>query len=128
MLYSQKANCWKIADFGTLSSLNVNESVSTQFSQGTLYYWAPELIAEYARYTNKVDIWALGCILFELVCGKRTFGDDWQVREYVIMKLKADVTNSLFPDLVLSHMLAAVDDLLESNASHRPQASTARLI
>jgi serine/threonine-protein kinase SRPK3 len=39
---------------------------------GTRYYMAPEIILM-ADCTEKVDIWALGCMLFELVTGKILF-------------------------------------------------------
>jgi serine/threonine protein kinase len=44
---------------------------------GVVGYRAPELLAvEPVPYTNKVDIWALGCILFALVMGRDAFSDD----------------------------------------------------
>lgn len=32
-----------------------------------LYYSAPEIIKDNSIYTNKIDIWSLGCILYEMV-------------------------------------------------------------
>ena len=40
-----------------------NEYAKTQ--AGTMAYMAPEIINE-GKYNNKVDIWALGCIIQEL--------------------------------------------------------------
>ncbi|CBK23849.2 uncharacterized protein [Blastocystis hominis] len=39
---------------------------------GTPYYLAPE-ICQNRLYTNKVDIWSLGCIIFELMTGNPPF-------------------------------------------------------
>lgn len=36
---------------------------------GTLHYIAPEVLED-VPYGKKVDIWALGCILYALLCGK----------------------------------------------------------
>lgn len=56
---------------------------STEYSRGTRGYRAPELIRDgKSGYNNKVDIWSLGCILYELVVGERAFSDDWSVLEY----------------------------------------------
>jgi len=39
---------------------------------GTPYYMSPEMY-ENKPYTSKSDIWALGCILYELCTLKRAF-------------------------------------------------------
>ena len=41
---------------------------------------------ENAKFTNKADIFALGCILYEVATGKRLFSSDWAVREYFLRK------------------------------------------
>lgn len=33
-------------------------------------------------YTRKVDIWAAGCIFYEIVSRRKAFQNDWQVKEY----------------------------------------------
>ena len=54
----------KIGDFGIAKQLsNVNEYAKTQ--TGTILYMAPEVLNG-KEYNNKVDIWALGCIIHEL--------------------------------------------------------------
>lgn len=64
-------------------------SQPTQFSRGTTSYRAPELFGETPKYSKKVDIWALGCITFELLTGTKAFPSDWSVIEY----LKERTTN-----------------------------------
>ena len=56
---------------------------TTVNSRGTASYRAPELLAPKAAYTNKVDIWALGCITYELMNAIRAFHDDWAVMRYM---------------------------------------------
>lgn len=40
---------------------------------GTPYYLAPELFSEEGKYSPKSDIWAVGVILYELVCQRKPF-------------------------------------------------------
>ena len=40
---------------------------------GTPYYMAPELFSDEGVYSFASDMWALGCVLFELATGKPPF-------------------------------------------------------
>lgn len=55
----------------------------TQTARGTASYRAPELIALYdmlpTSFNNKVDIWALGCILHDIVFKVQLFLSDYSV-------------------------------------------------
>ena len=53
----------KIGDFGLSKILNKTNYAKTKV--GTYVYMAPEMYNS-EKYTNKVDIWALGCIIHEL--------------------------------------------------------------
>ena len=57
-----------IGDFGLCSE--EDEDYNDDF--GTVYYRAPEVIL-LGTITRKVDLWALGCILFELLTGQILF-------------------------------------------------------
>jgi serine/threonine protein kinase len=72
---------WKVADFGISTEGTSITALKTTQSRGTDGYRAPELIHE-GRYSNKVDIWALGCILYLLATGKSPFFRDWDVLKY----------------------------------------------
>ena len=54
----------KIGDFGVAKQLDQNKK-SANSMYGTLNYVAPELLK--GKYNNKVDIWSLGCIIYELL-------------------------------------------------------------
>ncbi|KAF3903653.1 hypothetical protein AA313_de0206272 [Arthrobotrys entomopaga] len=62
----------KIADFG-LSKV-VWDSV-TMTPCGTVGYTAPEIVKD-ERYSKSVDMWALGCVLYTLLCGFPPFYDE----------------------------------------------------
>jgi serine/threonine protein kinase len=62
----------KIADFG-LSKVVWNEHTMTPC--GTVGYTAPEIVKD-QRYSKSVDMWALGCVLYTLLCGFPPFYDE----------------------------------------------------
>lgn len=64
----------KIADFGFCRGIDKNGKVATCL--GAPLYMAPEMFSANGGYTNKVDIWSVGLIFYQLmnkgvhVCGK----------------------------------------------------------
>ncbi|KAL0342681.1 UNVERIFIED_CONTAM: Cyclin-dependent kinase G-2 [Sesamum calycinum] len=56
----------KICDFG-LSRQFENESGSYSPQVVTLWYRAPEILAEVETYSTAIDMWSLGCIMAELL-------------------------------------------------------------
>ena len=61
----------KLCDFGV--SCRINSKVGHAYSVvGTPYYLSPELITN-KPYNSKVDIWSLGCVLYELIFLKPAF-------------------------------------------------------
>ncbi|KAF8974413.1 kinase-like domain-containing protein [Flammula alnicola] len=62
----------KIADFG-LSKVVWNEETMTPC--GTVGYTAPEIVKD-ERYSKSVDMWAMGCVLYTLLCGFPPFYDE----------------------------------------------------
>lgn len=78
---SDEAMQVKIADFGLSALTNVKRTSnnsqrlkSTKFLTemwGTIEYFAPEVYER--KYGSQADIWALGCILFEMLTGELAF-------------------------------------------------------
>lgn len=62
----------KIADFG-LSKIIWEDTTVTPC--GTVGYTAPEIVKD-ERYSKSVDMWALGCVLYTLLCGFPPFYDE----------------------------------------------------
>ena len=62
----------KIADFG-LSKIIWDSQTMTPC--GTVGYTAPEIVKD-ERYSKSVDMWALGCVLYTLLCGFPPFYDE----------------------------------------------------
>lgn len=82
VLYSCQHHTWKIADFGIATEGTSKHSQTTRYSRGTTSYRAPELIID-GKFTNKVDIWSAGCILYEVIFKQKLFASDYAVYDYV---------------------------------------------
>lgn len=123
VLYSFRSNCWKITDFGFTAEATSKRAHTTHLARGSASYRAPELLAEFPKYTNKVDIWALGCILYELVCHKRTFAGDWAVYLDKEEQWKNTISLHSLPNILQLHLLDHLSDLLSRDAANRPRAS-----
>ncbi|WP_405455906.1 serine/threonine protein kinase [Streptomyces sp. NBC_00101] len=103
----------KVLDFGIAAILrtDVTKLTATGSPVGTYQYMAPEQVRS-ARVTPRTDLYALGCVLHELLCGQVLFAGDseWQLMmQHVsaapvpLRRLRADVPESL-EELVL-HLL-----------------------
>ncbi|MFD6802040.1 protein kinase [Streptomyces cyaneofuscatus] len=106
----------KVLDFGIAAILrnDVTKLTATGTPIGTYQYMAPEQVRG-GRTSTQTDLYALGCILHELLCGSLLFSG---ASEYVVMSqhvnaaptplraLRADVPAAL-EDLVLHLLLKA---------------------
>jgi serine/threonine-protein kinase len=66
----------KVTDFGLVKSIaeqQVDGHTQTGMSLGTPEYMSPEQIRDASDTDQRADMWALGCILYELVCHRRAF-------------------------------------------------------
>ena len=61
----------KICDFGSAKVID-KTGKNTPYIVSR-YYWAPELILGVSSYTEKIDIWAVGCIFAEMITQKPLF-------------------------------------------------------
>lgn len=106
----------KVLDFGIAAILrtDVTKLTATGSPIGTYRYMAPEQVRG-ARVTPSTDLYALGCVLHELLCGRPVFAGD---NEFQLMtqhvanaptplgQLRADVPPEL-EELVLDLLLKA---------------------
>ncbi|CEL94548.1 unnamed protein product [Vitrella brassicaformis CCMP3155] len=70
-LFLTKENSIKLGDFGIAKALS-NTSAMAQTSVGTPYFMSPELCRG-ESYGRESDMWAFGCIVYEMVTLKRPF-------------------------------------------------------
>jgi len=67
----------KVTDFGLVKALSEAPRASRTragIAMGTPAYMAPEQIRDARTVDQRADVFALGCILYELVCGRAPFG------------------------------------------------------
>jgi serine/threonine protein kinase len=125
VLFSLRDHRWKLADFGTASQATSKGLNTTRLSRGTSSYRAPEILREDARYNNKADIFALGCIIYEIVTCRKLFASDFAVWEYAMKK--DPLLPRIWPDCVIGspfHVLGRLaDELVEIEVSKRPGAT-----
>ena len=69
-IFLTKKNEIKIGDLGVAKFLSTNSNAVTCI--GTPYYLSPEICKE-KPYNSKGDVWALGCILYELCTFEKPF-------------------------------------------------------
>lgn len=64
----------KLIDMGTAKQLNQNNGFRTFTIIGTPHYMAPEVMAG-KGYSFSSDIWTIGIMLYEFLCGQLPFGE-----------------------------------------------------
>jgi serine/threonine protein kinase len=68
--------CPKLCDFGVAKRLSVDGATQAGDLLGTPLYMAPEQLESSASVDARADIWALGCLLYELRSGAPPFTAD----------------------------------------------------
>lgn len=96
----------KITDFG----ISYIQGTIDNYNIQTIAYRAPEIILklEYPLITTKIDVWSIGCILFELLTKKRLFtrwGTDIKIIEDIIYYFKIDNFDTMISNLSICDSL-----------------------
>ncbi len=116
----------KVLDFGIAKLSRASSGVETQSMTvfGTPRYMSPEQCRSAAAVDARSDIYTLGCILFELVCGKPPFhgAAGELIAQHVLIEppSAASIDDSLPPTLV-----QLIAELLEKEPGARPQTMAA---
>ena len=68
----------KISDFGISKKTdNIYGNDVTNSMQGSVFWMAPEVIRSQGQgYSAKVDIWSLGCVVLEMLAGRRPWSKE----------------------------------------------------
>jgi len=77
-----------------------------------------------ARYNNKVDIWAMGCILYELAIRNKAFKSDWKVLNHRFSQRNMEVVlDNTFDTHSVETITKYIVEMLQIDPSNRPSAS-----
>ena len=114
----------KIGDFGIAKKLkSKNEYAKTQ--TGTLLYMAPEIIND-QKYNNKVDIWALGCIIYEL-CTLNFCFENTSIKK-LIYTINESSYKKIDENIYGNEMQKLINLLLNKEYKKRPDAEQILII
>jgi serine/threonine protein kinase len=118
----------KLADFGLSKRLIEGTGLYTR--AGTQSYMAPEVLnyleqgLSSSNYTNAVDLWALGCIVYRLVTGVVPFPPGTSLVKYCGDKSLFPY-DDLFDSGIKSKGAKFIRQLLATHPNDRPSASQA---
>ena len=108
----------KIIDFGTCHFIDKNNKITGKV--GTLKYMAPEIFTK-PFYNEKVDIWSVGIILYNMITGREPFALD--TKEYKAHQVSNHEINF---DLIKNDDIREFcQELLEKNPNKRIDARNA---
>jgi serine/threonine protein kinase len=127
VLLSLRNPGWKLADFG-LTSQGMSKAYFTAAARGTECYRAPEILCDH-KVTEASDLWALGCIFFELYCRTKAFWDDQEVCAYYNETGPKPSVGKLDDDLddrLKAYVSELVSNLLGREWPKRPSAKELR--
>ena len=105
----------KLADFGICKHLEAHDTF-TQSIIGTPQYLAPEIFTSDKGYNYSVDIWSLGCTLYEMVSGNPPFQGPSSIN---IMKDVILTQDLLMKEYFSKDFISLMEGLLNKNSKRR---------
>ncbi|MBS0201886.1 MAG: serine/threonine protein kinase [Planctomycetes bacterium] len=110
----------KLTDFGIARDTTATALTAAGKTVGTYAYMAPEQIRGKPPVDKKTDLYALGCVLFEMIAGETPFLSDNQ-GELLMMHLQEEPPRitSLVPDCPI-FVEDLIFHLLEKDPAERP--------
>jgi serine/threonine protein kinase len=108
----------KLGDFGLSKLMQSHDFASTYV--GTPFYMSPEICAA-EKYTLHSDIWALGCIMYELCTKEPPFNAKTHLQ--LVQKIRKGVFDPL-PSIYSRDLQNVIANCLKVNPLHRPDTAS----
>jgi serine/threonine-protein kinase len=113
----------KLSDFGLATVEAASKITAAGKTMGTFPYMAPEQIRGRPPVSPQTDLYALGCVIFEMLTGRTPFTGETPA-EVMHKHLEATPPRiSDFADDCPMSLESLVADLLEKEPSHRPASA-----
>ncbi|XP_015205898.2 serine/threonine-protein kinase Nek9 [Lepisosteus oculatus] len=118
-IFLTKTNLIKLGDYGLAKKLDSQYSMA-ETCVGTPYYMSPEL-CQGVKYNFKSDIWAMGCVIFEVLTLTRTF-DATNPLNLCVKIVQGNWTMEVNSDVYSSELIKLVYECLDQDPEKRPTA------
>jgi NIMA (never in mitosis gene a)-related kinase len=111
-------NTVKLGDFGLSKQMQSHDFASTYV--GTPFYMSPEICAA-EKYTLRSDIWAVGCIMYELCQKEPPFNARTHIQ--LVQKIREGKFAPL-PEYYSPELKNVIGSCLRVNPDHRPDTAS----
>ncbi|KAM6912856.1 serine/threonine-protein kinase Nek9 [Xenentodon cancila] len=118
-IFLTKTDLIKLGDYGLAKKLDSEFSMA-ETCVGTPYYMSPEL-CQGSKYNFKSDIWAMGCVLFEVLTLTRTF-DATNPLNLCVKIVQGNWTMEVNSDAYSPALIRLVYECLDQDPAKRPTA------
>ncbi|KAM9465717.1 serine/threonine-protein kinase Nek9 isoform 1-T1 [Clarias gariepinus] len=118
-IFLTKTNLIKLGDYGLAKKLDSEYSMA-ETCVGTPYYMSPEL-CQGVKYNFKSDIWAMGCVLYEMLTLTRTF-DATNPLNLCVKIVQGNFTMEMNSDVYSADLIKIVYECLDQDPEKRPSS------
>ncbi|KAI7847571.1 kinase-like domain-containing protein [Circinella umbellata] len=116
----EKSNEIVIGDFGVVSITPAADSNVEE--AGVVLFWSPELVQR-KIVNRKIDVWALGIVILEILNGGKAPYEDEKLNEDEIKQRILDNGKPVYPSNLPSRLVSLLDQCLNPDPRERAAAS-----